>query len=454
MNPIVGGSIIVVGTVLVVLVLMGVIITTFLRSVDAGQILLVKGWKGSLRIFRGPVKAFVVPVLTQMRSIPAQAINVDIEITDQTADVDSTGRPAPVKVTVKASAIVSVGEHDGMVMTAANKFFSKPSLEQMSTLTDVLSSAGRRAINLLRHDQLFNARPLAAPVQSTELVKPSLGGAALARNDDDELAIIIKEACSRELLDLGLAFNSLNIKAVLSEVADARRRESAARAKASADVVQAQEEQRARIAQLEAQQKVNDQEKALYMQIASNGASVAEAEMAKQQAVRGQREAELTASQITQAHADAEQNVIQQEAEGRAQAARIRSIAEAEADAIRMKVTALSTAGGAYMDLRRLEIAPQLTKEIANALSNSQFVNFGTSGEGGHSAAASGSDDVMRVVQTLMAAQIIQGNGNGMMNNGNSRKEDTNGSIPQLPPAALPPQAAVQPKPQQTPIRK
>ena len=88
--------------------------------------------------------------------------------------------------------------------------------------------------------------------------------------------MIIKDACSRELLDLGLSFNSLNIKAVLSEVAEARRRESAARAKADADVVQAQEEQRARIAQLEAAQKINDQERALNMQIASNGAAIAQ----------------------------------------------------------------------------------------------------------------------------------------------------------------------------------
>jgi hypothetical protein len=40
-------------------------------------------------------------------------------------------------------------------------------------------------------------------------------------------------------------------------------------------------------------------------------------------------------------------------------------------------------------------------------------VNFGTTGNGGHSAAASGSDDVMRVVQTLMAAQVISHNNLG-----------------------------------------
>jgi flotillin len=402
-----------VGVVVFVLFLTSVIVTTFLRSVDAGEILLASRG-GNLRIYRGPCKALIVPVITQIRLIPAQAINVDIEITDQTADADANGRSAPVKVTVRASAIVSVGEDESMVNTAANKFFSKPGVEQLSTLTDVLSSAGRRAINLLKHDQLFNARSNLPP-SSTALATVAATPASLAipgRGEDDELAVIIKDACSRELLDLGLSFNSLNIKAVLSEVAEARRRESAARAKADADVVQAQEEQRARVAQLEAAQKINDQERALNMQIASNGASIARAEAEKQAAFRQQREAELGASQITQARADAEQNVIQQEAEGRAQAARIKAVAEAEAGAIRMKAIALMEAGGAYLDLRRLEMAPELTRQIAEALSNGQFVNFGTSGGGGeHGAVSTGSDDVLRVVQTLMAAKIVTGNG-------------------------------------------
>jgi flotillin len=401
-------------TVFAVLVLTSVIVTTFLRSVEAGEIFLASRGR-NLHIYRGPCKALIVPVITQVRRIPAQAINVDIEITDQTADVDANGRPSPVKVTVRASAIVSVGEDEAMVNTAANKFFSKAPSEQLSTLTDVLSSAGRRAINLLWHDQLFNSR---ATAQSSALVVsgPPTNDALAKRGEDDELAVIIKDACSRELLDLGLSFNSLNIKAVLSEVAEARRRESAARAKADADVVQAQEERRARIAQLEAAQKINDQERALNMQIASNGAEIANAEATKQAMVRKQREAELGASQITQARADAEQNVIQQEAEGRAQAARIRAVAEAEADGIRMKAQALLAAGEAYMDLRRLELAPALTREVAVALSNGQFVNFGSGGGEGTSAAASGSNDVMRVVQTLLAAQVItrnDGMGNG-----------------------------------------
>jgi len=414
-------------TVVAVLLFTSLIITTFLRSVEAGAILLASRGR-NLQIYRGPCKALIIPVITQVRFIPAQAINVDIEITDQTADVDANGRSAPVKVTVRASAIVSVGEDEAMVNTAANKFFSKQDREQLSTLTDVLSSAGRRAINLLKHDQLFNAKSGSSNANATALavaggtstaltVAQSRELAVRARGDDDELAVIIKDACSRELLDLGLSFNSLNIKAVLSEVADARRRESAARAKADADVVTAQEEQRARIAQLEAAQKVNDQEKALNMQIASNGASIARAEAEKQGAMRQQREAELSASQITQARADAEQSVIQQEAEGRGQAVRIRAIAEAEAAAIKMKAQALMEAGGAYLDLRRLELAPDLTREVAGALSNSQFVNFGggsgAGGSDGHGAIATGSDDIMRVVQTLMAAKVITGDGFG-----------------------------------------
>lgn len=429
-------SLIIAGVVvLLVLFLTSLIITTFLRSVDAGEILLASRGR-NLKIYRGPSKALIVPVITQVRVIPAQAINVDIEITDQTADVDANGRSAPVKVTVRASAIVSVGEDEGMVNTAANKFFSKSGGEQLSTLTDVLSSAGRRAINLLKHDQLFNARSGSAALAALgsasthALVTPGPTDLALRdRGEDDELAVIIKDACSRELMDLGLSFNSLNIKAVLSEVAEARRRESAARAKADADVVQAQEEQRARIAQLEAQQKINDQERALNMQIASNGAAIAKAEADKQSAVRGQREAELGANQLTQARADAEQNVIQQEAEGRAQAARIRLIAEAEAEAIRLKAQALSEVGGAYLDLKRLELAPELTAQVAKALENSQFVNFGGGGGSGeHGAVQSGSDDVLRVVQTLMAAQVITGN--SALGNANGVGKDARSALP------------------------
>src|SRR5690349_12877793 len=98
-------SIVLAGAVTVgVLVVTPLIVNAFLRDVDAGEIRLVSWLNGRLRIYRGPCKAPVVPVLTVSRVIPASAINVDIEITDQTADLDVNGAPAPVKVTVRASA--------------------------------------------------------------------------------------------------------------------------------------------------------------------------------------------------------------------------------------------------------------------------------------------------------------------------------------------------------------
>ncbi len=183
--------------IVAIFVLIPLIVTGFLRNVQAGEIRLVSWMGGSPKIYRGPCKATIVPLLTVSSVIPAQAINVDIDITDQTADLDANGRPAPVKVTVKASAIVSVGEDNSMVNTAANKFFSKYPEEQLSTLTDVLSSAGRRAVNLLKHDQLFNQRGTSSAALSVATATPA-ERALMVQADDDELAVIIKDACSRE----------------------------------------------------------------------------------------------------------------------------------------------------------------------------------------------------------------------------------------------------------------
>ena len=59
------------------------------------------------------------------------------------------------------------------------------------------------------------------PVAMTHAAEAALQG---MEDDDDPLAVIIRKACSRELTDLGLTFNSLNIKVVQSEVAESRRR--------------------------------------------------------------------------------------------------------------------------------------------------------------------------------------------------------------------------------------
>src|SRR6476619_8520791 len=134
------------------------IVASFLRNVEAGTIRIVSWLAGGSVIYRGPGKSKEIPLLTTGTTISSKVINVDLDITDQTADPDENQTPQPIKVRVLASAIVSVGDTDQMIKTAANRFFAKPESDQLNTLTDLLSSSARRAINLLTHDQLFSAR--------------------------------------------------------------------------------------------------------------------------------------------------------------------------------------------------------------------------------------------------------------------------------------------------------
>src|SRR5438093_5632405 len=174
---------------------------------------------------RGRAKSKKIPLPTPGTTTSRKVINIALNTTDQTADVDEGGTPRPIKVRVLASAIVSVGDTDVLIKTAANRFFSKREADQVSTLTDLLSSSGRRAINLLTHDQLFSAKaagtPRALTAGQTSGVPARVAPAPVVLHDapgmedeDDPLAVIIRKACSRELTDLGLIFNSLNIKAV------------------------------------------------------------------------------------------------------------------------------------------------------------------------------------------------------------------------------------------------
>jgi flotillin len=140
---------VIVGIVVFVLLIIPFIISRFLTQVPAGTIRLVSRFGGgpsNTRIYKGPGKAIEVPLLTTGTTIPSKAINIDLDIADQTADVDRNSQPKPIKVRVLASAIVSVGDSAEMITTAANKFFSKPVDEQTATLTDLLTSTGRRAI--------------------------------------------------------------------------------------------------------------------------------------------------------------------------------------------------------------------------------------------------------------------------------------------------------------------
>ena len=403
-----------------VFIVIPAIVAAFLRDVEAGTIRLVSWITGGTMIYRGPGKSKEIPLLTTGTTISSKVINVDLDITDQTADVDESGRPQPIKIRVLASAIVSVGDSDVMVRTAANRFFAKPESDQMSTLTDLLSSSGRRAINLLTHDQLFSAKsstpraltegPAAtAGMAVTAARSTALAAAAAQEDEDDPLAVIIRKACSRELTDLGLIFNSLNIKVVQSEVAEARRRMSAAEAQANADIVSAQQARRSKEAQLEAERAISDKQRELEQTKAANAALVAQAEAKRQQAQGLQREAELDATQIAQAKADAERVRIEAAAAAEAEAIRIRRIADAQAEAIQKVNDAIKAGGESYFRYRQIEMLPQIAPAIAGALSEAKLVTIAGGSDGGAPQAATA--NIASVIQTVLAAQLVSRGG-------------------------------------------
>ena len=497
------------------LIVVPTIIQMFLRNVDAGSIRIVTFWGGNTHIYRGPGKSVEIPMFTNGTTLSSKAINVDLDITDQTADLDSNGTPQPIKVRILASAIVSVGDTDVLTRTAANRYFAKPEDEQLSTLTDLLSSSGRRAINLLTHDQLFSAKsaprpailkvaaaaapdalpagpnaPAALPVRGDETNRAlATVDHADDEDDDDPLAIIIRKACSRELTDLGLIFNSLNIKVVQSEVAEARRRMSAAEAtanaeivaaqqayraqqakinversisdsnreleqtraanaamvaeaeikkqqtqeiaetkrreavaeaKAGADIISTQQTRRAKEAQLEAERAISDRQRELEQTIRVNATLIAEAEAKKQDALSLQRGAELRATEIAQATADAERVRIQAEAGARAEAIRITAVAEANAEGIRKVNDAIAAGGEGYFRYRQVELLPQVAPAIADALAQAKMVTICT-GEESQGAAGAVTENITGVIRTVLAAQLVTKSGmlDGVGTNGN-----------------------------------
>jgi flotillin len=227
-----------------------------------------------------------------------------------------------------------------------------------------------------------------------------------ADEDDDRLAIIIKKACSRELHDLGLAFNSLNIKVVQSDVAEARRRQSAVEAQANADIVVAQQQRRAKEAQLAAEQAISDKNRDLEQTRAQNAALIAQAEAKKQDALAFQRQAELKATQIAQAMADAERVRLEAQAAADADSAKIRTVAVAQAEAIQKINEAIKEGGNAYLTLRQLEMLPQIAPVIADALGQARMVTISNDGGG---AAGDTTHQITQVIQTVLAAQLVNG---------------------------------------------
>lgn len=436
----------IVALLVVILLLFPLVVAAFLRNVEAGSIRIVSWLHGGTVIYRGPGKSKEIPLFTTGTTISSKVINVDLDITDQTADLDELGTPRPIKVRVLASAIVSVGDSDVMIKTAANRYCAKSESDQISTLTDLLSSSARRAINLLTHDQLFSAKPtkVLPAVAPTALAPPPGSGlvpaGGVVDDEDDPLAVIIRKACSRELTDLGLVFNSLNIKVVQSEVAEARRRQSAAEAQANAEIVAANQARRAREAQLDAERAISDKQRELEQTRAANAALIAAAEAKKQDALAVQRTAELDATLVAQAKAEAEKVRIDAQASAEAEAIRIRTVADATAESIRKVNQAIQAGGEAYFRYRQIELVPQIAPGIADALARARLVTIASDGSG---AAEGTTNQIASVVQTVLAAQLV--GRSGILDGAPERRPE--------PPSPPPSRPSIPPSPPPVPRR-
>jgi flotillin len=238
-----------------------------------------------------------------------------------------------------------------------------------------------------------------APTALTEAEQRSI------EDEDDPLAVIIRKACSRELTDLGLIFNSLNIKVVQSEVAEARRRQSAAEAQANADIVSANQSRRAKEAQLEAERAISDKQRELEQTRASNAALIAQAEAKRQEAAGLMRIAELDATQIAQARANAAMVRLDAEAAADAEAIRIRRVADATAESIQKVNEAIQSGGESYFRYRQIEMLPQIAPAIADALAQAKLVTISNGNDVGAPEATT--NNISSVIQTVLAAQLV-----------------------------------------------
>jgi len=338
------------GAVLGVLVLAALAAYFLFRDVPAGQIRLVTWLQGSSRIYRGPAKSKELPLLATSTTVSIKPVSLELDVTEQTADADGAGRPRPIEVRVRATAIVSVGDSDAMIRTAANRFCAMSETDQARGLADLLSSATRESLTRLRHDALFSAGTTAGE-----------GGAAVTEHP---LAALTRELCAGRLADLGLALRAFSIKAVHSEVAEARRREAAAEARAEATIASTQHDRRAREAQLEAERVISEKERELEQTRAENSALIAQA-TARQQEIKAKADAGRV-----RIEAEAAKEALRGAQFGLAldEALRITKIAAAQAEGFRKVNDTIREGGDSYFRYRLIEMLPQLTPAIAEAL--------------------------------------------------------------------------------------
>lgn len=333
-----------------VLVLGALTASVIFRDVPAGQIRLVTWLQGTSRIYRGPAKSKELPLLATIATVSSKPISLELDVSEQTADTDAAGIPRPVEVRVRATAIVSVGDSDALARAAANGFCAMSEADQVRTLADLLSSAARESLTRLRHDALFSAGTTAGE-----------GGPAITEHP---LAALTRGICGARLADLGLTLRAFSLKGVHSDVAEARRRESASQARAEAAIASAQHDRRAKEAQIEAARVISDKECELEQTRAQNSALIAQA-TARQQEIEAKADAERV-----RIEAEAAKEALRGAQFGLAldEALRITKIAAAQAEGFRKVNDTIREGGDSYFRYRLIEMLPQLTPAIAEAL--------------------------------------------------------------------------------------
>jgi flotillin len=122
---------------------------------------------------------------------------------------------------------------------------------------------------------------------------------------------------------------------------------------------------------------------------------------------------------------------LEAEASADAEAIRIRRIADATAESIQKVNQAIQAGGESYFRYRQIEMLPQIAPVIADALSNAKMVTI--SGGGSTGAAETTSNNIVNVIQTVLAAQLVTRG--GMLDTANdSSRGDAAAAPPAVPP--------------------
>src|SRR4029079_18328699 len=129
-------------------------------------------------------------------------------------------------------------------------------------------------------------------------------------------------------------------------------------------------------------------------------ALIAQAEAKRQEAAGLQRTAELDATQIAQAKADAAIVRLEAEASADAEAIRIRRVADATAESIQQVNKAIEAGGESYFRYRQIEMLPEIAQAIANALGEAKLVTIAGDDKGAPEATT---NNMVSVIQTVLA---------------------------------------------------